>query len=157
MADETRPDRVVLRRLQDRLVEKAENMAIDLQLDPKSGERLANSQASKAMEVAEAAETPRVFLNWVHYQAGRGKEPGFFWGHAMSDDSTLVRRLAAELSWIEQEVAKEVAEVPRRQATVRRASALLLGYFKRALVGLAELTEHRRNSKATSAAAGGKK
>jgi hypothetical protein len=154
MANGVRPDGPVLRELQDQLVKRAEDLALGLKLDERAG-RLANSQAAKAVEVAEEAETPRVFLNWAHYQAGR-RDSELFWKCPLQDGSPLVQHLGRELGWVEQEVARRVPE-EARPATTRRAAALLLGYFRRALIGLEALRAHQNNVKPAPSAAGGKK
>src|SRR5437763_664097 len=121
MPDLARPDPGVLRDLQDSLVTRAEELALGLRLDPARDGRLANSQASKAIEVAEGAETLRVFLNWARYQAGR-RDAERFWKCQLQDGSNLVQRLDADLAWIEGEVKKRVADDPQRLATTRRAA-----------------------------------
>src|SRR5262249_14324420 len=138
------------------LVERAEKLALGLQFDERGGEQLARSQASKAVEVAGEAETPRVFLNWAHYQAGR-REAERFWKCPLAGGGTLVQRLGQELTWIDQEVAKQVPDRARRLPTTRKASALLLGYLRRALIGLAALRQHQESTAAPTPAPGGKR
>jgi hypothetical protein len=150
MPDEPQPDLTALRRLQDSLVARAEKLVLDLR--PPTDERgrtrvdleeMARSQASKAIAVAEASETIRVFLNWARYQAGRDRSRDF-WSCPLEGGGKLVDRLRDDLEWLGQQVDAQVPDAGRRLPTLRKAAALYLGYFRRALIGYKTLAEHAR-------------
>lgn len=116
----------------DLLVQKAE--ALVKQLREETGWQEApdvgKTQASKAIEVAQSAPTPLLFINWLRYQAAR-EDPEDrekrFWSYPLKGKKTLAEALSADL----QDIQKKVSSQERM-----RAITLYLGYFRRALVSI---------------------
>lgn len=113
----------------DLLVRKAEILVKRLQEATGWSDvpEVGKTQASKAIEVAQSAPTPLLFINWLRYQAAREDEDKRFWSCPLKDRKTLAEALAADL----QSVQKTVSPLERM-----RAVTLYLGYFRRALVGI---------------------
>ena len=133
-------DRAALQQIPEQLVEAAEQVVKDLRIDARSAEEMGKSQASKAIQVAQAADSLRVFINWVRYQAGRERSADF-WSRETGSDQKLVERLAGEFREFEQKLAGRIADESRRGPTLMAAVVLFLGYFRRALVGYQYLTK----------------
>jgi len=113
--------------MEEWLVQKAENQARLLKEvakweDPEQGK----TQTSKAIEVARAAITPRLFINWLRYQAARESPRDQFWSITLKG-KTLAEAIAADLNEIKREVRPE---------DLMDTVSLYLGYFRRALVGI---------------------
>ena len=132
----------ILSELQDALVQRAEQLVSGLHIQrnaQQTGENKliteGNTQASRALEVIQAADSLAVCLNWLRYQTGRAAARDFW--RRKSGDRELAVALTAQLTWIQQEIerrAPEATAAERRTVTVR-ASLRLLGYFRRALIG----------------------
>jgi hypothetical protein len=110
---------------QDKLVRRAEALISQLKASPKWDKDVGKTQASKAIEVAQSADSLRLFVNWLRYQAARESERQPFWS-APLDKVTLAEALTTELNAIQQDQPGDP------MPTVR----LFLGYFRRALVGV---------------------
>jgi hypothetical protein len=134
MNAKTNVDRQALRQLQEMLVIKAEAVVKELNIDAKKAEEMGKSQASKAIEVAQASGSLPVFVNWVRYQAGRDRS-GDFWARNAGKNQALAERLTAEFRDLQQVVAETVKDESRQSPTLMAAVVLFLGYFRRALVG----------------------
>ncbi len=115
------------------LVERAEKLALALwsrtsaaDEGPKPDE--GKNQLSKAIEVARASGSIRVFENWLLYQASRGSGSGSkFWMQEVQHDgekNTLAEALFEEIESLAHEYGDEKEE----------ALVWFLGYFRRAVV-----------------------
>lgn len=137
-------EQTLLLALQDEMVLRAERLVarfVGMEVP-----ELGKTQSSKAMEVARSAESPRVFLNWLRYQAARERETlrrqrsVSFWTRG-TGSHTLAASLASELSWLRNKVAADLPEHSdsEQERVTMRAATQLLGYFRRALIGAAFL------------------
>lgn len=110
---------------QDQLVEKAEALIVQLKDSGNWSGRndLGRTQASRAIEVAQAADGLRLFVNWLRYQAARESERDQFWSLKIGQ-TTLAEALVADLNSL-------TSQEEDKMITVR----FFLGYFRRALVG----------------------
>ena len=113
---------------QDVLVQKAEALISQLKAS-KWDESVGRTQASKALEVAQDAQTLRLFVNWLRYQAARESERQPFWSVELGrgrEKANLAKALTRELNAIQEAQPKDPMPAVR----------LFLGYFRRALVGV---------------------
>lgn len=126
----------VLHFLQDEMVQRAEQIVIDLNLSPDVGLSVGRTQASKALEVAQTAGSLKVFVNWLRYQAGRERSAEF-WSHQAGSQSSLAKALTLELGKLQQRIAElwPTADERQRRAATMQATTRFLGYFRRALIG----------------------
>ena len=124
----------ILHELQDKMVERAENLVRNLKLNKGEGVEKGKTQASKALEVAQSAGSLAVFINWLRYQVGR-EASALFWTKPAGQHS-LAKALTAELNWLQGEVVGKMATSPKpeQQHVTMRAATRFLGYFRRALV-----------------------
>ncbi len=109
---------------QDDLVRKAESLVSQLKESKQWSKEIGRTQASKAIEVAQEADTLQLFVNWLRYQAAREGDRQPFWSASLAK-KILAEMLTDELNAIQR------AEPDDPMPTVR----LFLGYFRRALVG----------------------
>jgi hypothetical protein len=109
---------------QEELVRKAEALVSQLKESKQWNKEVGRTQASKAIEVAQEAETLRLFVNWLRYQAARESNRQPFWSASLAR-TTLAEVLSQELNAIQN------AESDDPMPKVR----LFLGYFRRALIG----------------------
>ncbi len=134
-------EQTILVRLQDEMVQRAERLVRSLKLSKDEGIEKGKTQASKALEVAQTANSLGVFVNWLRYQAGR-ESSALFWTK-QAGQQRLAKALTAELNWLQGEIVRqmpEAAKVEQQQITMR-AVTRFLGYFRRALVGANFLDE----------------
>lgn len=134
-------EQTILHELQDEMVQRAERLVRDLNLPKGEGAEKGKTQASKALEVAQSADSLAVFVNWLRYQAGR-ESSASFWTKTAGGQS-LAKALITDLNWLQSEVVRRMSGMPKpeqSQATMRAASRFL-GYFRRALVGADFLNE----------------
>lgn len=119
----------------DDLVKRAEDLAVGLWEREKAKgrkERRAEegkNQLSKAIEVAEASGSIRVFENWLLYQASRSPDSGSaFWTQEVQSKGK--KRTFAEALF------EEVESLANEYQGDERAEALVwfLGYLRRAVV-----------------------
>ena len=113
----------------DLLARKAEALVKRLQEATRWQEtpEVGKTQASKAIEVAQSAPTPSLFINWLRYQTARESADRRFWSYSLEPQQTLAEALAADL----RDIVKDLSPEQRM-----RAVTLYLGYFRRALVGM---------------------
>jgi len=104
----------------ERLVEQIAKQRANEELD------IGKTQASKAIEVAQSADSLRLFINWLRYQAARETDRQQFWSMNLSGGKTLAQTLT--------EVLKRIS--PKEPEKAMPAVRLFLGYFRRALVGI---------------------
>ena len=126
----------ILHHLQDQLVQKAEQLVIELKLPKGDGLSKGRTQASKALEVAQTAGSLKVFVNWLRYQAGRERSAEF-WSRQTSSKSSLALALPIELGELQQWIHDHwvAADEDQRRAVTMQATTRFLGYFRRALIG----------------------
>lgn len=122
-------EEAALRDIQDLLVAKAEELVRGLSSD---NEETGKTQLSRAIEVASTADTLRVFINWLRYQAGRERSRDF-WTQTSRNDTTLAEAVAKSLDLIRKELSKRCENISDK--TIMRATTLFLGYMRRAVVG----------------------
>jgi len=127
---------LVISALQDELVRRAETIVG--WIDVATAERSGKAQVSRAIGTADAeGATPRVFVNWLRYQAAREKDYESFWTRAGRDRVSVAQAVAREVAWIEREVAARRGTPDN--ATTMKAVARFLGYLRRALIGAPQL------------------
>jgi len=120
---------------QDWLVQQAENLAWQLREAGWQEAEQGRTQASKAVEVAQDAESLRLFVNWLRYQAARESRQQRFWSRQLKKQE-LAEVLVSDLKAIQKRAASD-------QTPVMLAVRLYLGYFRRALVGVEYLARIR--------------
>ena len=129
--------------LQEWMVQKAEGLVRGLKEAAekeaaKSGVRkildVGKTQTSKAIEVAQAAASPLLFINWLRYQAARERERDKFWSQSLPNGKLLAEAIAADVNEIKGKSSPE---------ELMKNVALYLGYFRRALIGLEYLDKIR--------------
>lgn len=154
-----------LRDLQDDLVRRAEQLALNLKLKDSEGRdkgkiedsekdkdknrEKGKTQVSKALEVLQTAGSLPVFVNWLRYQAGReADQKEKFWTKSAGQRS-LAKALADDLGWIQNEVQARLPDLPKaaQNAATIRAATRFLGYFRRAMIGAAYLNDIQIASK----------
>lgn len=152
-----------LRDLQDDLVRRAEQLALNLKLKDSEGRdkgkiedsekdkdknrEKGKTQVSKALEVLQTAGSLPVFVNWLRYQAGR-EHSAELWTKSAGQRS-LAKALADDLGWIQNEVQARLPDLPKaaQNAATIRAATRFLGYFRRAMIGAAYLNDIQIASK----------
>jgi len=118
--------------LQELMVQKAEGLvrsfkeATGVEEAPDVGK----TQTSKAIEVAQAAESPLLFINWLRYQAARERERSKFWSQELPNGKTLAEAIAADVNEIKGNSSP---------GELMKNVALYLGYFRRAFIGIGYL------------------
>lgn len=112
-----------LRDEQDQLVQKAEALVHQLKDLGGWNQDIGRTQASRAIEVARAADSLRLFINWLRYQAARESDRQRFWSLKLNQ-ATLAETLSKALN-----------DLPAGEDGPMPQARLLLGYFRRALVG----------------------
>lgn len=129
--------------LQEWMVQKAEGLVRGLKEAAekeaaKSGVRkildVGKTQTSKAIEVAQAAESPLLFINWLRYQAARERERSKFWSQKLAGDKTLAEAITEDVNELK-------GKSPSGELI--KNVALYLGYFRRTLIGLKYLDKIR--------------
>lgn len=118
-----------LRDIQDLLVAEAEELVLGLSSD---NDETGKTQLSRAIDVAGTADTLRVFINWLRYQAGRERSRDF-WTRPTRNGASLAEAVAQSLGLIREELSKRCEKISEK--TVMRATTLFLGYMRRAVVG----------------------
>lgn len=115
--------------LQEWMVRKAEDLVKGFKeaTGAEKAPDVGRTQTSKAIEVAQAAESPSLFINWLRYQAARERGRDKFWSQELPDGKTLAEAIAADVNEIKKKVSAE---------ELMKGVALYLGYFRRALIGL---------------------
>ncbi|HIC92884.1 MAG TPA: hypothetical protein EYP09_01345 [Anaerolineae bacterium] len=93
------------------------------------------TQTSKAIEVAQAAASPLLFIHWLRYQAAREGARNKFWS----------RKLAGDNKTLAEAITEDVNELKGKSPAgeLMENVALYLGYFRRALIGLKYLDKIR--------------
>ena len=115
--------------LQEWMVQKAESLAKGFKeaTGVEEAPDVGKTQTSKAIEVAQAAESPLLFINWLRYQAARERERDKFWSRELPDGQTLAEAIAADVNEIKGKSSSK---------ELMKNVALYLGYFRRALIGI---------------------
>ena len=108
---------------QDWLVQQAENLAWQLREAGWQEAEQGRTQTSKAVEVAQDAESLRLFVNWLRYQAARESRQQRFWSRQLKKQE-LAEVLVSDLKAIQKRAASD-------QIPVMLAVRLYLGYFRR--------------------------
>ena len=122
--------------LQEWMVKRAEDLIRSLKEATKWEEApdAGKTQTSKAIEVAQAAESPLLFINWLRYQAARERERSKFWSQKLAGDKTLAEAITEDVNELK-------GKSPSGELI--KNVALYLGYFRRALIGLKYLDKIR--------------
>lgn len=122
--------------LQEWMVKRAEDLIRSLKEATKWEEApdVGKTQTSKAIEVAQAAESPLLFINWLRYQAARERERSKFWSQKLAGDKTLAEAITEDVNELK-------GKSPSGELI--KNVALYLGYFRRALIGLKYLDKIR--------------
>ncbi len=113
--------------LQEWMGQRDGGLAKSFKKAPPQIAEVGRTQTSKAIEVAKAAESLSLFINWLRYQAAREKEREKFWSQELPDGKILAEAIAADVNEIKGKVTKE---------ELMKSIALYLGYFRRAFIGL---------------------
>lgn len=127
----------ILRDLQDHMVEQAEQLVRDLDLATGQGVTKGRTQASKALEVAQTAQSLSVFVNWIRYQAARERSTDF-WSKRAGKHTSLAKGVTVALGELRGEIE---SSLPKTATTAEKADVVMqgvtrfLGYFRRALIG----------------------
>ena len=122
--------------LQEWMVKRAEDLIRSLKEATKWEEApdVGKTQTSKAIEVAQAAESSLLFINWLRYQAARERERSKFWSQPLPNGKLLAEAIAADVNEIKGKSSPE---------ELMKNVALYLGYFRRAFIGLEYLDKIR--------------
>lgn len=133
----------VIDALNEELVVRAEEIVRAMGQSAKGLGDVSKSQLARAVEVARSARSPRVFNNWLAYQAGRDQSREF-WTHRVGD-RRLIDAVRETLAFIEERMREEsVHDRKLQQETVTEALVRFLGFLRRALVGWEYLVEGGR-------------
>jgi len=142
MSAEQKSRQQVLNDLQDDLVLQAEKVVRELAERPREGSRQetaksGKTQVSRAIDMAGAPGcTPRVFVNWLRYQAARETESSRFWTERLRGDR-VADRVSNQVNSITQQVRAKLGASDSEAEMM--AVARFLGYLRRALVGIEDL------------------
>jgi len=122
--------------LQEWMVKRAEDLIRSLKEATKWEEApdVGKTQTFKAIEVAQAAESSLLFINWLRYQAARERERDKFWSQPLPNGKLLAEAIAADVNEIKGKSSPE---------ELMKNVALYLGYFRRAFIGLEYLDKIR--------------
>lgn len=129
--------------LNEELVARAEEIVRSMGQSAGKLEGVSKSQLARAIEVARSARSPRLFNNWLAYQAGRDQSHEF-WTHRVGDRK-LIDWVRETLAVIEARVGEQQPSDPElRREVVTEALVRFLGFLRRALVGCEYLVEGGR-------------
>lgn len=120
--------------LNEELVVRAEEIVQAMGQQAGGLEDLSKSQLARAIDVARNARSPRVFHNWLAYQAGRDQSRAF-WTQAIGNRQ-LIDWVRETLQFIEARLDEKVLPDQKlRQEAVTEALIRFLGFLRRSMVG----------------------
>lgn len=127
----------VIPELDEFMVDNAEKIVIQIMQGRDSEIEKGHSQAAKAIEVAEASGSLKVFNNWLRYQWAREKESGVrFWSLESQQNKVLAQLIMSALEQVAEKMKDVYPGLSEKEYKTQAVylSTRFLGYFRRALI-----------------------